>query len=430
MKDYLGALPINVADEQGKRIPQYSTPLDDLTGLSEEEVELAKTSRNGRFFWKNVYGAPVDTSGATANTMNENPEIGSLWKGRVLMQIIAEKTDKPVRKVQCIPGEDVEHARQFTIDKKYQFIFQINQAIAIPREGAEYEVMVRIAAQEFSTGKPAVSEGQFNRYNYRYEGTMVFPYLNVEDIGTIFVYLREKYTLGGWKNIAFYRASVTEFLDPNPVQIKWIEMQPDLAIGEVTETYKAGLVGMRMSIHDETAHGTMEWKSNSFWKGKVPRRPSSIKVRAYIFQCRDLPAADSDGASDPFLTIIDSGKVKKSKVIFDNLNPIFYEAIDLVYEANNEDELPPFIIDCYDLDESVITANTYDFLARAVIRKEECHHTSSEAIAKPKWHKMRYNSKLPPCGEILCSFSIVEDDFPFRKVETVNLAAQVEMKEF
>jgi hypothetical protein len=130
------------------------------------------------------------------------------------------------------------------------------------------------------------------------------------------------------------------------------------------------------------------------------------------------------------LTIIDSGKVKKSKVIFDNLNPIFYEAIDLVYEANNEDELPPFIIDCYDLDESVITANTYDFLARAVIRKEECHHTSSEAIAKPKWHKMRYNSKLPPCGEILCSFSIVEDDFPFRKVETVNLAAQVEMKEF
>ena len=127
--------------------------------MSEEEVELAKTSRNGRFFWKNVYGAPVDTSGATANTMNENPEIGSLWKGRVLMQIIAEKTDKPVRRVQCIPGEEVEYARKFTIDKSYQFIFQINQAIAIPREGAEYEVMVRIAAQEFTTGKPAVSEG-------------------------------------------------------------------------------------------------------------------------------------------------------------------------------------------------------------------------------------------------------------------------------
>ena len=80
------------------------------------------------------------------------------------------------------------------------------------------------------------------------------------------------------------------------------------------------------------------------------------------------------------------------------------------------------IIDCYDLDQNTITADSYDFLARAVIRKEECHYTQSEAIAKPKWHPMRFNSKFPPCGEILCSFSIVEDDFPFKKIETVDLA--------
>lgn len=32
MKDYLGSKAINVADEEGKRIPQYSTVKDDLTG--------------------------------------------------------------------------------------------------------------------------------------------------------------------------------------------------------------------------------------------------------------------------------------------------------------------------------------------------------------------------------------------------------------
>jgi len=42
--------------------------------------------------------------------MNENPEFGSLWKGRILMQVFALKTEKPVYKLQQIPEEEVEKA--------------------------------------------------------------------------------------------------------------------------------------------------------------------------------------------------------------------------------------------------------------------------------------------------------------------------------
>ena len=45
--------------------------------------------------------------------MNENPEVASTWKGRVLVQCIAEKTDKPVAKVQPIPHDAVTEARKF-----------------------------------------------------------------------------------------------------------------------------------------------------------------------------------------------------------------------------------------------------------------------------------------------------------------------------
>ena len=125
--------------------------------LEKDEIIAAKTSKNGRFFWKNIYGAPLDTSGKTATSMNENPEIGSLWKGRILMQVIAEKTDKPVRRIQDIPQEDVEMAKNFLVPRKYQFNMQIDQAIAIPEEGEKYEVVVRIAEHEFSTGSPVVN---------------------------------------------------------------------------------------------------------------------------------------------------------------------------------------------------------------------------------------------------------------------------------
>lgn len=45
---------------------------------------------NGRFDWKNIYGAPMDMHGKWVDKMNENPEVASFWKGRVLVQCIAE----------------------------------------------------------------------------------------------------------------------------------------------------------------------------------------------------------------------------------------------------------------------------------------------------------------------------------------------------
>mmetsp|Transcript_10743 Transcript_10743/g.13432 ORF Transcript_10743/g.13432 Transcript_10743/m.13432 type:complete len:126 (+) Transcript_10743:1642-2019(+) len=125
---------------------------------------------------------------------------------------------------------------------------------------------------------------------------------------------------------------------------------------------------MRLSVHDVTQYGPIDWSSyKETWGKRLPRRPGNLKVRAYIFQCRDLPAADSDGTSDPFLMVIDSDTPQRTEVVNDNLNPIYYEAIDLMYEANSLDDLPPFIIDCYDEDQTLVGKNDADFLARAAI---------------------------------------------------------------
>lgn len=54
--------------------------------------------------------------------MNENPEIASFWKGRILMQVEAIKTEKPVLLVQDINAENVEKARPFLIDRKFNIM--------------------------------------------------------------------------------------------------------------------------------------------------------------------------------------------------------------------------------------------------------------------------------------------------------------------
>jgi len=56
-----------------------------------------------------------------------------------------------------------------------------------------------------------------------------------------------------------------------------------------------------------------------------------------------------------------------SKTIFENLNPLYYEAIDALIEATDINSLPPLIVDVYDKDEKV-TGDTQDFIARAILK--------------------------------------------------------------
>ena len=59
-----------------------------------------------------------------------------------------------------------------------------------------------------------------------------------------------------------------------------------------------------------------------------------MKVRAYIYQCRDLPAADKTGTSDPYVQAWDvSPNIKGTMILYETLNPIFYQTLELEYDV-------------------------------------------------------------------------------------------------
>lgn len=56
----------------------------------------------------------MNQSESTAKrAMNENPEVASNWKGRVLVEVTCEKTEKPVAKVEWIDDEEVIKAQDY-----------------------------------------------------------------------------------------------------------------------------------------------------------------------------------------------------------------------------------------------------------------------------------------------------------------------------
>lgn len=73
-------------------------------------------------------------------------------------------------------------------------------------------------------------------------------------MGRYYVYLMQ-----GDKPICFYKGEVSEILDPNP-HFKWLEMTNDLAIGKVTESHKAGLISVKISLHHKTKNGPVQFE--------------------------------------------------------------------------------------------------------------------------------------------------------------------------
>lgn len=49
----------------------------------------------------------MGVSGKNSDRMNANPEVASLWKGRILMQCLAEETEKPLLLVQQLDDDTI-----------------------------------------------------------------------------------------------------------------------------------------------------------------------------------------------------------------------------------------------------------------------------------------------------------------------------------
>jgi hypothetical protein len=111
-------------------------------------------------------------------------------------------------------------------------------------------------------------------------------------------------------------------------EYRWLTMLPDLCVNKVKDAKDAGMISFKMSIHkvyrdqDGTKDVYNNFKDYDAWsKGEV-KRLFPVKIRAYIYQARDLSAADSNGTSDPYLRVWDmSEEDKKTKVIEDTTNP-------------------------------------------------------------------------------------------------------------
>jgi len=279
------------------------------------------------------------------------------------------------------------------------------------------------------------------------------PVNSVEGLGSVFVYLLDPRD----QPICFWRGEAADFMDPDP-QYRWHPLTANQALGLVEEAHEAGMIQFKLSldmitlpdlVDGQLQHGDPEkpgeWKQSlkqyPAWRERPPVRLNSHKVRCYIYQCKDLPSADSDGSADPYISVYNpNGAGLRTRTIEDNLNPIFYDVVEVHYDLLSLEACPPIVLDVWDTDVGFFDG-TDDFLGRAVVYLNEAavvdpvRHPDADLDKppQPKWHDLRVGSdpNLPTCGQVLCSFAVVEADYRFAKpYKLVRLADEVKTAEF
>jgi len=267
--------------------------------------------------------------------------------------------------------------------------------------------------------------------------------------------------MDGDKPVCYWRGLAKDFTEKNP-SFQWIILKADRAIGKVKNDYDAGMISMRMSIFNkgpstaEFPDGAIEsdLKEQQAWKTKPGARSTAKNIRIFLFQCADIPSADKDGVSDCFIEVWNPDNEKKRTVVVeDTLNPIYYETIDISYDMPKQEKnqshedwvksWPPIILNLFDQD-----LDGVDYLGRSVIYLSKASTNfklepladdpelkkTNNLIPPPKWQDIRigFDESAPPTGKVMCSFVISEFDFIFdaEKARDVNLQELVEKKEY
>ena len=103
----------------------------------------------------NIYGAQLGNKTDYCKIMNNQPSLGSFWKGRVLLGLSCHKKDNPKLESNDIDKDLMEKYKSLDITS-WKIQAELYYGISMPKKDEKYTVQIRWADQElqFNEIKP------------------------------------------------------------------------------------------------------------------------------------------------------------------------------------------------------------------------------------------------------------------------------------
>ena len=389
MPNVSSKLIIDLMDEDPLRPDNAGSLIFDFKKIEKNEY--------ANFFWSNLYGAPIGYKNNHAQIMNRVPEAASAWHGRILLKIEFKETKKAVLDRKKIEDEEIiDYIQQnFEENEDYEIRCQVYSAVALSDHYSEYSIAVCWAGAEQETTIVRMENKKCTWYE-RLNKKIMKIHKGFDNFCDIFIYLRAHKL-----NVCYTRLNSKDFRDIM-AEPKWIALTPDKAIGKIANEWEGGHLLIRIYTGKYTGDEDDRIGKWHLPPHKVsPKRLKKAKLLFNLYQCRELPSADSDGQSDPYVELYCDGQTVISPVIDNTLNPMWYKILALDLEIASMIDCPPIIVYVKDK----------DFASDDLIGV--CNYSISEAKvdeqtpAYPEWKEL--NLGKISGGKILASMNLYMD---------------------
>ena len=240
---------------------------DDVLGsiyLSIKELVSKFSKPGGGLRWLNIYGAPLSTIYTeTKIEMNANPELASLWKGRILANFEISDSKSPEAAIRRVDPEFASSAlvQEALRLKQYEIIAEVANGISLP-DSQKYRIKIQVGADAKDvdycmTTKPAVEVlHKFNKWVHRFDRKIVkTPYQSLDEMDRIYVYLLDESDTP----VCFWKGRIKDFTDRNP-RHKWYALTNDEFYGKVEYAYQAGQIQFKLSINNLEQNPAVKWE--------------------------------------------------------------------------------------------------------------------------------------------------------------------------
>ena len=198
------------------------------------------------FFWMNIYGSQTEGDEHHSALMNTSPDLGSFWKGRLLLKMEAFQCENPK-----LESEDVEKAIMNDTRNpglvNWAIMAEAFFGLNFPTNDDKYGIQVRWADQEINFDKKGANNGVWEWFT-RAKINCQFPYLSSEELPDVFIYLVQDK-----KRVSFIRKPAKYFITQLTAEPRIFYFKPDKSKSPEMRDDQAGLVKMRITLGNAQA---------------------------------------------------------------------------------------------------------------------------------------------------------------------------------
>ena len=394
---------------------------DDIVGSYEFNINDIYAGKYYNYQFINIYGSPLNKKGGIYDQMNYNAEIGSRWNGRILMRCDVKDVDSPIARVSDIKDKSLtDEVNKYVPQVSWVLLIRVASANFLPELNRDYEIKICYQDKSVSTTKRSAINGSidFNETIYLTFNSVTQDKDNLSDV---FIYLVDHKQSSDKKNVCFQRIKASEFhLNKD---VFYIKLLPDPVINKVKSMMKSGILKCKICLYNsqtEQQPDMVEFEScgggpqlqtlesGGFNYGMQPTQLNFCTIIAVIYMSKGLVAAESNGTSDPFVSLTLGNQTKKTSVKNNTMNGVWNELLeftDITMDLQDQTTWPVFLLNVYDYNKiksDVPLGYNYLWLSNT-------HYVYNKfELINPKWHNLFLPKSNKKQGQILMSFYIFD----------------------